>query len=311
MSAEDRVGPRWEDPRRTLARHGLRPKRAFSQNFLVARSLVEAIADAAVVGPATPVVELGPGLGTLTGALLRRGACVHAVEKDRSMLDVLAADLQNPASPLLEGLPMASGASLQVEEGDAATVQLAALRARLDPSGQSPLRVVGNLPYAVTGAILRNLVGQREHVARAVVMVQREVRDRLLAAPGTEAYGALTVFVSAAYRVEPVLRAPAGAFHPPPKVDSAVVALLPRTDFVTETPALRLAVRACFEQRRKTLRNGLAALLGPARADAALETAGLDGRRRGETLSLEEIVRLADGLHDTTSPAPFVADASR
>ncbi len=288
----DARAPAWEDPRRALARHGLAPKRSFSQNFLVARPIVEAIADATGVGPTSAVLELGPGVGTLSAALLRRGARVFAVEKDRDMIALLRADLVGREGADGRGL------DFEVEEGDATSVELASVARRLSPSALEPTRlvVVGNLPYAVTGAILRNLVAQRALVARAILMVQKEVRDRLIASPGTKAYGALTVFVRAAFRVEPVLRAPAGAFHPPPKVESAVVRLVPRDDAIAETDALRSAVRAAFEQRRKTLRNGLLALVGAARADALLAEAGIDGSRRGETLSLEELAALARAL---------------
>lgn len=294
------AAPAWEDPRRALARHGARPKKSFSQNFLVARPIVEGIADAAGVRPGEGVVELGPGLGTLSAALLRRGARVLAIEKDREMIEVLREDLADASSLLYEGRTRAEGASFAVEEGDATSVDLAAIRARFasrDEAGEpAPLAVVGNLPYAVTGAIFRNLIAQRAHVSRAIVMIQKEVRDRLLAEPGGKDYGTLTVFVRAAFRVQAVLKAPPGAFHPPPKVESAVVRLVPRPDAIEETDALRRAVRACFEQRRKTLRNGLVAIVGAERADAVLAAASIDGRRRGETLSLEEIDALARAL---------------
>ncbi|GAB4197525.1 MAG: 16S rRNA (adenine(1518)-N(6)/adenine(1519)-N(6)) -dimethyltransferase RsmA [Sandaracinaceae bacterium] len=295
MSTHDERPP-WEDPRRALARHGQRPKRAFSQNFLVARPIVEGIADACGVRAGDAVVELGPGLGTLSAALLRRGARVLAVERDRDMIAALEADLVDTASPLRQGgLP--EGAAFVVEEGDATTVDLGALRARWGTEGaggeRAPLVVVGNLPYAVTGAIFRNLVANASHLARAIVMIQREVRDRLLAEPGTKDYGTLTVFVRAAFVVQPVLRAPAGAFHPAPQVESAVVRLIPRSDPVPETEGLRRAVRACFEQRRKTLRNGLVSVVGAEGADTVLARAGIDGRRRGETLTLTEITTLA------------------
>lgn len=294
------AAPAWEDPRRALARHGARPKKSFSQNFLVARPIVEGIADAAGVRAGEAVIELGPGLGTLSAALLRRGARVLAIEKDREMIEVLRADLADATSHLYEGRAPAEGASFSVEEGDATTVDLGALRARVagrDAHGElERLAVVGNLPYAVTGGIFRNLIAQREHVSRAIVMIQKEVRDRLLADPGSKDYGTLTVFVRAAFRVQAVLKAPAGAFHPPPKVESAVVRLVPRPDAIEETDAFRRAVRACFEQRRKTLRNGLVAIAGAERADAVLAAASIDGRRRGETLSLEEIAALARAL---------------
>ncbi len=273
MSEVPATIPDWEDPRRVMRRHGLAPKRSFSQNFLVARSAVERIVDALAPRPDELTVELGPGLGTLTGALLRAGARVLAVERDRDMLAVLEAEL---------GVVPA----LTLREGDAATVDLGALAAE-----HGPVALVGNLPYAITGAIVRNLTEQRGAVSRAVVMVQREVRDRLLADPGTKDYGALTVFVQAGFDVTPVVRVPSGAFHPPPKVESAVVKLVPRAvPRAAETPAFRDVVQAAFGMRRKTLRNGLKRI----GAEAILETTGIDGGRRGETLTIEELAALAD-----------------
>ncbi|HEY8427652.1 MAG TPA: 16S rRNA (adenine(1518)-N(6)/adenine(1519)-N(6))-dimethyltransferase RsmA [Sandaracinaceae bacterium] len=274
-----RAPPAWEDPRRALRRHGLAPKRAFSQNFLVSRTVVERIASALAPRPDELTVELGAGLGTLTAALLRAGGRVLAIERDRDMLAVLRADLGG-----VEGL--------EVHEGDAAAIDLSALARE-----HGPLALAGNLPYAVTGAILENLVRHRAALGRAVVMVQREVRDRLIAAPGTKAYGALTVFVQAGFEVEPVMRVPAGAFHPPPKVESAVVRLVPRAaPRAEETEAFRTVVHAAFRARRKTLRNALKAI----GAEGALEATGIDGNRRGETLSIEELAALAAALDQRT-----------
>lgn len=272
MSDSSEVAP-WEDPRRVMRRHGLAPKRSFSQNFLVARSVVERIVEALAPQPDELTVELGPGLGTLTGALLRAGARVLAVERDRDMLGVLRAELGERST-------------LTLVEGDAATLDLGALAAE-----HGPTALVGNLPYAITGAILRNLILHRAALARAVVMTQREVRDRLLAEPGSKDYGALTVFVQAAFDVTPVLRVPAGAFHPPPRVESAVVRLTPRAQpRAEETEAFREMVQAAFGMRRKTLRNGLRRI----DAEAVLDATGLDGGRRGETLSIEELAAMAD-----------------
>lgn len=269
--------PGWEDPRRVLARHGLAPKRAFSQNFLVSRSAVEAIARATVTRPGETVIELGPGLGTLTGELLRTGARVIAVERDRDMIAVLRAEYP--------------GAPLEIVEGDAADVDLMAL------AGGEKVALAGNLPYAITGGILRNLCERHQAISRAVVMIQKEVRDRLLAAPGTGEYGALTVFVQARFDVRSVVKVPAGAFHPPPKVDSAVVALVPRAvPRAEETDAFREVVRASFAARRKTLRNALVQAFGAERSDRALASAGIDGKRRGETLSVEEFAALAGAI---------------
>lgn len=278
------AAPEWEDPRRVLRRHGLAPKRGFSQNFLVARSVVERIADAVEAAGGEPVVELGPGLGTLTTALLRRGARVLALERDRDMIAVLRSELAD-----VDGF--------EVRQEDAAAVDFGSLAQEL---GKKPA-VAGNLPYAITGAILRNLVLHRTHVSRAVVMVQREVRDRLLAQPGTKAWGALTVFTSAAFDVSPVVKVPPGAFHPPPRVSSAVVKLVPREEpRAEETPTFRAVVRGIFDARRKTLRNALlGAGIGATEVDTALAAAAIDGRRRGETLEIEELAALAAAVTAT------------
>jgi 16S rRNA (adenine1518-N6/adenine1519-N6)-dimethyltransferase len=275
------VSGAWEDPRRVLRRHGLAPKRGFSQSFLVSRHAVERIVEALDPQPDELTVELGPGLGTLTGELLRAGARVLAVDRDRDMLKVLRAELGDA-----EGL--------ELREGDAATLDLSALAA-----SAGPLALVGNLPYAITGAILRNLTAHRRALSRAVIMIQREVRDRLLAAPGRKTYGALTVFTQAAFAVEPVLKVSSGSFFPPPKVDSAVVRLVPHPrPRAEETDAFRRVVKAAFGKRRKTLRNALEAL-GPG-VDEALAAAGVDGTRRAETLDVEAFDALARAFRHAT-----------
>lgn len=266
----------WEDPRYVLARHGLAPKRAWSQNFLVSRAVVDAIVAAVAPAPDERVIELGAGLGTLTAALAHAGARVTAVERDRDLVKVLEQEL--------------AARGVQCLAADAATLDYAALR------GSDPRRlcVVGNLPYALTGAILRSLVEAREHVERAVLMVQREVRDRLVAHAGTASYGALTVFATAAFAIDTVRQVPRGAFVPVPRVDSSVVRLDARASpLAVETDAFRDVVHAAFQSRRKTLRNALAHVGGAARADAALARAGIDPRRRGETLDVAEFDALA------------------
>ena len=269
--------PPWEDPRRVLSRHGLAPKRGFSQNFLVSRSAVERIADALALAPGETVVELGPGLGTLTGALLRKGAHVIALDADRDMLRVLAAEIGHVPG-------------LDARYGDATELDLAGLTS-------SRLAVAGNLPYAVTGGIFRRLVAQQRYVSRAVLMVQREVRDRLVSEPGTKEYGALTVFTRGAFAVRGLFLVPKGSFHPPPRVDSAVVELVPHEHPVdVDRQPFASTVRAAFEARRKTLRNALLRIATAVQVDRALEQASIDGQRRGETLSVAEFARLADAL---------------
>ncbi len=279
LSADERSGPAWEDPRTALRRHGLAPKRSFSQNFLVSKHAVEAIAEAVGGAPGERVVELGPGLGTLTAALLRRGLDVVAIERDRDMAAVLRHDLPGPPR-------------LEILEADAGTFDFGAL------AEGDGLTVAGNLPYAITGAIFRRVVEQAPSVKRAVFMIQREVGLRLVAEPGTSAYGALTVFTAARFDIGIALRVPAGAFHPPPKVESVVVSLERReTPRATIDEAFERVVRASFQARRKTLRNGLKqAGYGTAAIDAAYEACGLEARTRGERLSPEAFDQLTRAL---------------
>jgi 16S rRNA (adenine1518-N6/adenine1519-N6)-dimethyltransferase len=268
----------FEDPRKVLARHGLSPKRSYSQNFLCAPWAVSAIAEATEAAPGHTLVELGPGCGTLTQALLERGARVVAIERDPQMRNVLALEF--------------AGQDLEVRDGDAAEANYVALQHELG----NPLRVVGNLPYAITGAIFRRLIDEHHAIHSAVVMVQREVADRLLSAPGESAYGALTVFTENVFDVERIARVPRGAFHPAPKVDSTVVRLRPKSvPLATPSPEFEAVVRAAFQGRRKTLRNALSRVPLPPGMTAAdlLAQAEIDPGLRGERLHGTEFGRLA------------------
>lgn len=264
------------DARDLLKKHGLTPKRSFSQNFLVQPGATGRIADAAAA-LGHELVELGPGLGALTHALLARGCRVLAVELDRDMIRVLREEL-------------GSHPALELRQGDAAELDLSAYSAACG----TKLVVTGNLPYQATGAILRQVIRHRAVLAGAVLMVQREVRDRLAADPGTKDYGALTVFTKAGFELDTVCRLKPGSFFPPPQVESAVVRLMPLDPpRAVETPTFRAMVRAAFQMRRKTLRNALRPMGDPDRCARAADEAGIDLGRRGETLSVEEFARLA------------------
>jgi len=272
----------WEDPRTVLKRHNLWAKRAMSQNFLVARPVVERIAQQAHALDAGVIIELGPGLGTLTKALLATGSRVVAMERDRDMIAVLRNELSEVVG-------------FEVRAEDAARIDLEALSSAL----ATPLTVVGNLPYAITGSIFRNVIDAAACVPAAVFMVQREVRDRLNAKPATPEYGALTVFATAAFEVSTLMHVGRNCFHPAPRVTSSVVVL--KRHAVARaplTPTFQRVVKASFETRRKTLRNALLNALsdGAGPIDAALAAASIDGKRRGETLSVEEFGQLAAQL---------------
>ena len=274
MTGDRRSPP---DARDLLRKYDLLPKRSFSQNFLIQPGATAQIADA-TEALGHQVVELGPGLGALTHALLERGCNVLGVELDRDMVRVLREEF-------------AGRERLEIRHADAAEVDFT----EYSRACGSKLVVTGNLPYQATGAILRRVVAHRAVLNGAVLMVQREVRDRLVAEPATKQYGALTVFTRAGFEVETVCRLRPGSFYPAPKVESAVVRLLPRaTPLAEETESFQAVVRAAFQMRRKTLRNALRGLGDPERADRALSTAGIDPGRRGETLSIEEFARLAE-----------------
>lgn len=254
-----------------------RPRKRFGQHFLSNRHLLDRIAAALGAEPGDAVLEIGPGPGGLTEALVGCGARVTAIEIDRD----LAADLRSRLS------------SVRVVEGDALQLDWRAV-AGLDPGDR--LLVAGNIPYNITSPLLEKALNP-PRPARVVFLVQKEVADRLVAGPGTAAYGGLSVGVQAAARVERLFTVPAGAFHPPPRVDSAVVRLTPREDPLVsdaEQPRFRRLVTGLFGFRRKQLLRALRQLTGwPAeRAGAVLAEAELPLDARPERLSPVEFARL-------------------
>jgi len=274
------LGGGYPSPRALLDRHGLKAKKSWGQNFLGDEEILDHIARLAVEVEGERVVELGAGLGHLTVRLLARGARVIAVERDRDMAKVLREEL---------------GERIELLEADAVTLDYGKLAAE-----DHQVAVVGNLPYHLTSPILFSLLDQAEHVSRAVFLLQREVAERLAARPGTKDWGLLSVLLQLRARVHVVRRVPAGAFHPPPDVESAVLhaALGPPRAAVGDEDRFRKLVKAGFAQRRKTLWNALGAarIAGPERLRAALDAAGVDGQRRGETLEVEEWAALARAL---------------
>ena len=256
-------------------------RRALGQNFLVDGRVAEQTVAAAGVGPGDRVLEVGPGRGILTRRLLAAGADVVAVEIDEALADSLARG------------DMGGDPALRIERADV-------LRFDFDRLSPEPHTVVANLPYSTGTAILERLLAEPARFPRIVVMLQKEVVERIAAAPGSRAYGSLSVLTALWAEANVVLEVPAESFRPAPKVDSAVVRLdvstTPRVE-VREPAAFRAVVRAAFAQKRKMLRNTLRAAYGDA-AESGLERAEIDGRRRAETLTLEEFARLSIELED-------------
>jgi 16S rRNA (adenine1518-N6/adenine1519-N6)-dimethyltransferase len=273
------------DPRVVLRRTGLAPKKGFGQNFLVSPHTVEAIAEACVpagdVGHAR-VLELGAGTGALTRALATRAREVVAVERDRDLVPVLTEELA--------GVP-----NVRIVEGDAATIDPKELLGA--PDEASPRVLCGNLPYQITGRLLERAVQHAEDVERVVFMVQLEVADRLAADPGSKTYGALTVFVRAAFRTRKLFTVGPGSFHPPPDVTSAVVLLEPeRPRRAAETETFRALVKGAFGMRRKTLRNAWRSVGDPELVAESAARAGVSLDARGETLDVDQFAAMASAL---------------
>jgi 16S rRNA (adenine1518-N6/adenine1519-N6)-dimethyltransferase len=278
--------------RRTLKREGLRASHARSQNFLADPDVLQSILDLADAVPGTRVLEIGPGLGILTGGLLDAGAAVTGVELDASLVAYLH---ERFAEPIAEG-------RLRLIEGDALDHELTEL---VPP----PYRVVANLPYHITSPILRRLLDHLPRPERLVLMVQAEVAERIAAAPGRMSY--LSVFVQYHASVRVALQVPPEAFEPAPKVSSAVIVLEPRNGVALSSaaePAFWGLVQSGFRERRKMLRNVLARQLhtgedgvtgpqvGQVAVDAALDAVGIAGDRRPQTLSVDEWLALMAAL---------------
>lgn len=252
----------------------MRPKKHYGQHFLHERGVIERIVAAIAPKPEDRIVEIGPGEGALTLPLLRAASRLTAIELDSELIEPLRARA-------------AGVGELDVIHADVLKVDLASL------AHGGKLRLAGNLPYYVSSPILFHCLAHADAIADMHFMLQKEVVDRMAAAPGNKVYGRLSVMLQLACKVEPLLRVAPGAFRPPPKVDSAVVRLTPLPTAQRPDPglgaALETVVRAAFGQRRKTLANALRGLLD---ADA-IRAAGIDPRARAENVAPDGFVALA------------------
>lgn len=259
----------------------LRASKKLGQNFLVDSSIVRGIVEAAEIEEGDRVLEIGPGIGTLTQGLAEAGAQVTAVELDKKLPAVLAETL-------------AGYDNVRIVPGDILKVNIPELM------GEGAFKVAANLPYYITTPILMTLLERHLPITTMVTMVQKEVAERMTAKPGSKTYGALSVAVQYYTQPEIVLDVPPKSFIPAPEVDSVVIACRVRTE-----PAVKVkdekrffrVVRAAFGQRRKTLFNALkgAGFLKD-EIRLAMEQAGIAAERRGETLSLQEFAALADAF---------------
>ena len=259
----------------------LHASRRLGQNFLISPGVVRAVVEAAGIETGDLVLEIGPGIGTLTQGLLEAGAQVTAVELDKKLPAVLAETLRGYEH-------------LNIVQGDILKTDIPALM------GEKPFKVAANLPYYITTPILLSLLEQNLPITHIVTMVQKEVAERMTASPGGKDYGALSVAVQYYTEPEIVLDVPPSCFFPAPEVDSAVIACT-----IRKTPAVAVkddilffrVVKASFGQRRKTLSNALKPLGIPKeKIESALRNAKIDASRRGETLSLAEFAAITNEL---------------
>lgn len=262
-------------PSQWLEARGLHPKKALGQNFLTDARVPADMVDVVRASNIQGALEIGPGLGALTIPLCTAGIQVTALERDPDLLEALQGT---------EHLTVHLADATKEDWGR----HLVAL--------PTPRAVVGNLPYSVTGLLLRQACLVRPLVELCLFMVQSEVADRLIAKPSSKDYGALTVFVQAQYAVSRVRRVSKSSFLPAPNVESTIVRMVPATEPIPETPMFARLVKASFEQRRKTLRNAWRGL-GPLDAlEAAAVQADISLNARGETLSPQDFQRMAEAF---------------
>lgn len=270
--------------RRILSQHDIHLKKSLGQNFLIDSQILEQIVQAAELTSGTGVIEIGPGIGALTEKLMERGNQVCAVELDQRLIPVLKEIFRERSQ-------------FRLVHGDAMEINFTQLIEQFVEVDEVAL--VANLPYYITSPILIRLLTQRYPFSRIVLMIQKEVAERLAAPPGTKAYGSISVLVQYFADVQQVLTVPKQVFFPQPKVDSAVVRLQIRDKpavFVQDEKLFFQLVRASFAKRRKTLLNALHAVfsseLSKPEISDVLTAAKIDPIRRGETCSLAEFAEL-------------------
>jgi 16S rRNA (adenine1518-N6/adenine1519-N6)-dimethyltransferase len=257
-------------------------RRRFGQNFLVAPGIIRKIVDAIAPRAGETVVEIGPGLGAITEPLLERIDHLQVVEIDRDLI----ARLRNRFPP----------ERLTIHEGDALQFDFGALK------GAGPLKIVGNLPYNISSPLLFHLVAFAPVVHDMHFMLQKEVVDRMVAEPGSKDFGRLSVMLQYHYHMERMFVVPPGAFNPPPKVDSAIVRMIPRVigtgtgigEAAKDLALFARVVTAAFSQRRKMLRNTLREFI----SEPDLAALGIAPTARAEDIAVTDYVRLANSLAD-------------
>lgn len=275
-----------------MARHGFKFSKKLGQNFLIDGNIISSICENSEISETDGVIEIGPGIGVLTYELCKRAKKVVAIELDKSLVPVIEENMEEFDN-------------FKLIQGDVLNVDLEKLIAE-EFEGMN-VKVVANLPYYITTPIIMKLLEERLKIDKIVVMVQKEVADRLSSGPGSKDYGAITVAVKYYSDANTIVKVPNTVFMPRPNVDSAVIALdiykEPRINVADEKLMFKI-VKAAFGQRRKTVLNAVGSLdIGISKEELreALESEGIDPVRRGETFSIEEFARLSDRIGEKLS----------
>jgi 16S rRNA (adenine1518-N6/adenine1519-N6)-dimethyltransferase len=276
----------YEEVRAALRESDFRPRKRLGQNFLVHERVIDSILRFLDLRPDDDVLEIGPGLGFLTRRLAERANCVYAVEVDELLVEMIKRG------------PLGSCARLRLVHGDILKVSLD------DLLPAKKIKLAANLPYNISTPVLFRLLEGREHFSSLVLMVQKEVADRIASAPGTKSYGTLSVWCQIHGRITGKISVAPEAFHPKPKVRSTVlhIELFPEPRVASKDHAtLRGLLRAAFGQRRKTLGNAMMSWLKRSREqiEGFLRCHDVDPKRRGETLTIDEFVDLSRALSDS------------
>lgn len=275
-----------------VQKHNFRFSKSLGQNFLIDDTIIDRIVDGANIGENDYVMEVGPGIGTLTREMAKRSKKVVAIEIDKSLIPILKDTLSD-----LDNAEVVNSDILRVDVNELIDEKL----------NGGPIKLVANLPYYITTPIVMKFLEEDIPVTNIVVMVQKEVADRMKAEPNTKDYGALSVAVQYYCDVEIVAKVPRHLFMPQPNVDSTVIALNVRENPVYKVDNEELffkVVKASFGQRRKTLLNSLSTLgfLNKDEIKEVLQNSNIDEKRRGETLSIEEFSNLSNTINSKVLP---------
>ncbi len=270
----------YQEARAACHELGFRPKKRLGQHFLIDEKIIEATLRLMDLSEADEILEIGPGFGFLTRRLVAKAKRVWAVEVDPLLVE------------WLQQSPIGNASSLTLVHADVLKLQLEEILPK------RKVKLVANLPYNISTPVLFRILEEREHFSSLVLMLQREVADRMAASPGTKSYGTLSIWCQVQGEILEKVRVSRGAFFPQPKVQSTILKIGLRSEPLISAeyfPSLRAVVRACFGQRRKMLSNAFSNLLKKERMEieGLLRNEGIDPRRRGETLSVDEMIRLA------------------